>query len=423
MTGDGDIAVVERGGRGDRPDPARGPDQRRDRPPSARRAAGPSASGAGAGSPDGVQRPAAGAGHGPRRRPAGPRSARQPLVAARRSSSSTTRRSRRTRWPARAAARPCCGSRARPRPSSPRPTRNQAVGAIDPWLGAALSVAEATRNVSITGRAPARRHELPELRRPDPARGVLAAERGGARPRRRLPGARSAGHRRQRLALQRVAGRGDRADARDRRRRADRGRRACSSARRSLPKATSIVLVGEATPGLARERVRAPRRRRAPRTARRRSTSPARRRCRRFVGEAIARGLVASAQDVSGGGLAVALAECAIWSGLGAPLRLPVAELAGRRAVRREPVADRADGAAAPRAGARPPGPAARPAGREIGAVGGDRARDRARRRRRDGRGGGARLARRRRARSPRRRPAPRVGPRPAAGARRSRRS
>jgi hypothetical protein len=31
---------------------------------------------------------------------------------------------------------------------------NQAVGAIDPWLGAALSVAEATRNVSITGRAP-----------------------------------------------------------------------------------------------------------------------------------------------------------------------------------------------------------------------------------------------------------------------------
>ena len=31
---------------------------------------------------------------------------------------------------------------------------NQAVGAIDPWLGAALSVAEATRNVSITGARP-----------------------------------------------------------------------------------------------------------------------------------------------------------------------------------------------------------------------------------------------------------------------------
>ena len=44
-----------------------------------------------------------------------------------------------------------------------------------------------------------------------------------------------------------------------------------------------------------------------------------------FVREAVARGLVAAAQDVSGGGLAVALAECAIWSGLGARVRLPVA--------------------------------------------------------------------------------------------------
>jgi phosphoribosylformylglycinamidine synthase len=43
-----------------------------------------------------------------------------------------------------------------------------------------------------------------------------------------------------------------------------------------------------------------------------------------FVREAIARGLVASAQDVSGGGLAVALAECAIWGGLGGRLRVGV---------------------------------------------------------------------------------------------------
>jgi phosphoribosylformylglycinamidine synthase subunit PurL len=43
-----------------------------------------------------------------------------------------------------------------------------------------------------------------------------------------------------------------------------------------------------------------------------------------FIREAIGRGLVASAQDVSGGGLAVALAECAMWSGLGARLRLGV---------------------------------------------------------------------------------------------------
>ena len=37
------------------------------------------------------------------------------------------------------------------------------------------------------------------------------------------------------------------------------------------------------------------------------------------------RGLVASAQDVSGGGLAVALAECAMWGGVGAPHRVAVA--------------------------------------------------------------------------------------------------
>jgi phosphoribosylformylglycinamidine synthase len=43
-----------------------------------------------------------------------------------------------------------------------------------------------------------------------------------------------------------------------------------------------------------------------------------------FVREAIGRGLVASAQDVSGGGLAVAIAECCIWGGLGASLKLGV---------------------------------------------------------------------------------------------------
>ncbi len=45
----------------------------------------------------------------------------------------------------------------------------------------------------------------------------------------------------------------------------------------------------------------------------------------RFIREAIARGLVAGVQDVSGGGLAVALAEGAMWSGLGASVRVAVA--------------------------------------------------------------------------------------------------
>ncbi|HEX7543910.1 MAG TPA: phosphoribosylformylglycinamidine synthase subunit PurL [Candidatus Limnocylindrales bacterium] len=43
-----------------------------------------------------------------------------------------------------------------------------------------------------------------------------------------------------------------------------------------------------------------------------------------FIREAIGRGVVVSAQDVSGGGLAVAIAECCMWGGLGARLRLGI---------------------------------------------------------------------------------------------------
>ncbi len=74
-------------------------------------------------------------------------------------------------------------------------------------------------------RPSAGRDELPQLRRPDPAGGLLAAVRGRPRARRRLPRARAAGHRRERVALQRVVRRGDRTDRRDRRGRPARGRR------------------------------------------------------------------------------------------------------------------------------------------------------------------------------------------------------
>ena len=125
-------------------------------------------------------------------------------------------------------------------------------------------------------RPAARRHELPQLRRPDPAGGVLAADRGRPRPRRRLPRARAAGDRRQRLALQRVAGRRDRADAGDRGRRAARRHR---DARRPGVRARPTTRsCSSATPSRASP---APPTRRSPaaprRTTRRRSTSPARR--------------------------------------------------------------------------------------------------------------------------------------------------
>ena len=47
--------------------------------------------------------------------------------------------------------------------------------------------------------------------------------------------------------------------------------------------------------------------------------------CQAFIREAIAARVVTGAQDVSGGGLAVALAEMAIWGGRGGRFRLPVA--------------------------------------------------------------------------------------------------
>jgi phosphoribosylformylglycinamidine synthase len=89
-----------------------------------------------------------------------------------------------------------------------------------------------------------------------------------------------------------------------------------------------VLLVGEATPGLAgsayaalagvAEEDRPPALDLAIEAA-----------TQAFAREAAARGLLASAQDVSGGGLAVAVAEGAIWGandrGIGAQLRLPVA--------------------------------------------------------------------------------------------------
>jgi phosphoribosylformylglycinamidine (FGAM) synthase-like enzyme len=54
---------------------------------------------------------------------------------------------------------------------------------------------------------------------------------------------------------------------------------------------------------------------------------PWRRSVQAFLRQAISAGLVASAHDLSDGGLAVAAAECCIGAGLGARLELPAAEV------------------------------------------------------------------------------------------------
>ena len=197
---------------------------------------------------------------------------------------------------------------------------NQSVGAIDPWLGAALSVAEATRNVSITGARPLGVTNCLNYGDPTRPEGFWQLSEG-------------------------VRGLGD----------------ACRALRLPVtggnvslynesPGMTiaptpeigvvgllddvgtlvgpafahagdAIVLVGDATPGLAGSAYAAlagvttdddP-----PNLDLAREAA-----LQAFIREAIGRGLVASAQDISAGGLAVALAECAMWGDLGAEVRL-----------------------------------------------------------------------------------------------------
>jgi phosphoribosylformylglycinamidine synthase len=85
----------------------------------------------------------------------------------------------------------------------------------------------------------------------------------------------------------------------------------------------AILLVGEAGPGLAGSeyaRIAGV----APEDGAPSLDLDRERRIQAFVREAAARELLASAQDVSGGGFAVALAEAAMWGSVGAHVRLPI---------------------------------------------------------------------------------------------------
>ncbi len=197
------------------------------------------------------------------------------------------------------------------------------IGEIDPWLGAAMSVAEATRNVAITGARPlgvTNCLNFGDPTQPDAFWQLSEAVRGLGDACRALglpvtggnvslynesPGGRI-------LPTPEIGVVGLLDDV----------------ATRVGPAFVSeddvILLVGEATPGLEGSEY-----------ARLAGVAPEdgppsldlerERALQAFVREAIARGLVASAQDVAGGGLGVALAECAIWGGVGARCRVLVA--------------------------------------------------------------------------------------------------
>ena len=199
---------------------------------------------------------------------------------------------------------------------------NAGVSAADPWLGAAMSVAEATRNVSITGARPlgvTNCLNFGDPTRPDAFWQLSEAVRGLGDACRALGLPVTGGN----VSLYNESARGRIAPTpqigvvgllTD-----------VSTALRPAFRAggDAILLIGEAGPGLSGSEY-----------ARIAGIAPEdgppaldldlERRLQAFVREAAARGLLASAQDVSGGGFAVALAESAMWSKLGARVRLPV---------------------------------------------------------------------------------------------------
>jgi len=204
---------------------------------------------------------------------------------------------------------------------------NQAVGALDPWLGAALSVAEATRNVSITGARPlgvTNCLNYGDPTQPDAFWQLSEAVRGLGDACRALGLPVTGGN----VSLYNESPTGRIAPTPEI---GVVGLLEDVAARVGPAFAAAgdtVLLVGEAVPGLAGSEY-------AALAGIAAEDGPpgldlaTEARTQAFAREAAARGLLASAQDVSGGGLAVAVAEAAIWAdddrGLGATLRLPVA--------------------------------------------------------------------------------------------------
>jgi phosphoribosylformylglycinamidine synthase len=199
---------------------------------------------------------------------------------------------------------------------------NAGVSAADPWLGAAMSVAEASRNVALTGARPlgvTNCLNFGDPTKPDAFWQLAEAVRGLGDACRALGLPVTGGN----VSLYNESPRGriqptpqigvvgllD------------------DAARAVAPQLGEagdvILLIGRAGPGLggseyARVAGLAPE-----------DGLPAldldlERRLQSFLIGAAARHLLASAQDVSGGGFAVALAEAALWGGVGANVRLPV---------------------------------------------------------------------------------------------------
>jgi phosphoribosylformylglycinamidine synthase subunit PurL len=199
---------------------------------------------------------------------------------------------------------------------------NAGVGAFDPWLGAAMSVAEATRNVSITGARPlgvTNCLNFGDPTKPDAFWQLQEAVRGLGDACRALdlpvtggnvslfneaPGSRI-------LPTPEIGVVGLLDDVE---RRVGPAFRADGDV---------VLLVGRATPGLGGSEY-ATLAGLAPEDGPPSIDLALEARLQQFIRAAIGAGLVASAQDVSSGGLGIALAEACLWSGRGAALRIHV---------------------------------------------------------------------------------------------------
>ncbi len=201
---------------------------------------------------------------------------------------------------------------------------NASVGALDPWLGAALSVAEAARNVSITGARPlgvTNCLNYGDPTRPEAFWQLSEAVRGLSDACVALGLPVTGGN----VSLYNESRSGAIAPTPEI---GIVGLLADVSTRVGPAFAADgsvVVAVGSPGPGLAGSEYA----RLAGAAAEDGPPSldlERERALQAFIREAIARGLVESCQDVSGGGLAVALAEMAIWGDRGARLRIAVGD-------------------------------------------------------------------------------------------------
>ena len=174
---------------GDRPHAGSRAHERRHRPRARRRGPDPYPRRTRAGRPGDRQRPAARARDGPGRGPARPPRLREPRLTSRRLPpvrlDGRCRHRRRSRSRRRGPAGEGHDQGAR------RDDGRQPVGRRARPVAGCRAVGRGGDPQRVDhGRAAARRDQLPQLRRPDPARGVLAADRRRPRSRRRVPRAR-----------------------------------------------------------------------------------------------------------------------------------------------------------------------------------------------------------------------------------------